>query len=113
MTVGSVAWQLITVVVRPFRAKAVLDAISTTLGPDGLTNCIVREVKGYSRQKGYLDRYLGGEYSMAFLPKVEISVAVPHGMVDELSAEVVHAARTGRIGDGKVFVVPTVWEGEF
>ena len=113
MKISPVSWRQITVVVRPFRAKAVLDAIGTTLGPDGLANCIVREVKGYSRQKGYLDRYLGGEYSMAFLPKVEISVAVPQGLVDELSAEVVRVARTGRIGDGKVFVVPRVWEGEF
>jgi len=110
---GRSNWRQVTVVVRPFRAEAVLDAITDKLGPGGLTGCVVREVKGYSRQKGYLDRYLGGEYSMAFLPKVEISLALPADMVDEITARVVRVARTGRIGDGKVFVVPTVWEGEF
>lgn len=106
-------WRQVTVVVRPFRAGAVLDAITDKLGSGGLAGCVVREVKGYSRQKGYLDRYLGGEYSMAFLPKVEISLAVPSDLVEDITARAVRAARTGRIGDGKVFVVPTVWEGEF
>jgi nitrogen regulatory protein PII len=92
----------LTVVVKPFRAEAVLQAIA---GP-GLTSCAVREVKGYSRQKGYLGRYVGSEYSMAFLPKVEISVVVADDQADEVAARVVKAARTGRIGDGKVFVVP-------
>ncbi|MBU6294978.1 MAG: P-II family nitrogen regulator [Planctomycetes bacterium] len=113
MSTGRPAWRQVTVVVRPFRAEAVLQAITDKLGPEGLSGCVVREVKGYSRQKGYLDRYLGGEYSMAFLPKVEISLAVPADWVDEISARAVRAARTGRIGDGKVFVVPTIWEGEF
>lgn len=113
MIAGRSNWRLVTVVVQPFRAEAVLDAITNKLGPGGLTGCVVREVKGYSRQKGYLDRYLGGEYSMAFLPKVEISLALPVDMVEEITARVVRVARTGRIGDGKVFVVPTVWEGEF
>ncbi len=70
---------------------------------------MVREVKGYSRQKGYLDRYVGSEYSMAFLPKVGISVAVADAEAEEVAARVVRAARTGRIGDGKVFVVPMAW----
>lgn len=100
-------------VTRPFRAEAVLRAITEMAGPGALAGCVVREVKGYGRQKGYLDRYLGGEYSMAFLPKVEISLAVPADRVEDITAGAVRAARTGRIGDGKVFVVPTVWEGEF
>src|SRR5687768_12033802 len=97
--------KLLTVVVKPFRAEAVLRAIA---GLD-VTSCVVREAKGYSRQKGYLDRYLGSEYSMAFLPKVEISVCVGDDRADEVAEQITRAARTGRIGDGKVFVVPLGW----
>src|SRR3954453_19384436 len=94
----------LTLVVKPFRAEAVLKAIAE-MGH----SCIVREVKGYSRQKGYLDRYLGSEYSMAFLPKVEITVCVSDERADEVADRIVKIARTGRIGDGKVFVVPMGW----
>ena len=95
----------LTIVVKPFRAEAVLKTI-TELGVD---SCVVREAKGYSRQKGYLDRYQGSEYSMAFLPKVEISVCVGNERYEEVADRIVKAARTGRIGDGKVFVVPLGW----
>jgi nitrogen regulatory protein PII len=95
----------LTVVVKPFRAEAVLRAIVDT----GVTSCVVREAKGYSRQKGYLDRYVGSEYSMAFLPKVEISVVVSDDQAEDVANQIVKAARTGRIGDGKVFVVPVAW----
>ena len=95
----------VTIIVKPFRAEAVLSAI----GELGLEACYVREVKGYGRQKGYLDRYRGSEYSMAFLPKVEITAWVPMAMYEELATKVTKVARTGRIGDGKVFVVPTAW----
>ena len=94
------------VVVKPFRAEAVLRAVAG-LGVDA---CAVREAKGYGRQKGYLDRYRGGEFSTAYLPKVEISVWVADDRYPELADRVVRAARTGRIGDGKVFVVPTAWD---
>ena len=94
-----------TVVVKPFRAEAVLRAVA---GLD-VTSCVVREAKGFSRQKGYLDRYLGSEYSMAFLPKVEIIVAVSDDRAEEVADHITRAARTGRIGDGKVFVLPTGW----
>jgi nitrogen regulatory protein PII len=93
----------LTVVVKPFRAEAVLRAIADS----GASSCVVREAKGYSRQKGYLDRYVGSEYSMAFLPKVEISVWVADEQAEEVASQIVKAARTGRIGDGKVFVVPS------
>jgi len=89
-----------TIVVRPFRAEAVLQAIA---GLD-VAACVAREAKGYSRQKGYLDRYAGSEYSMAFLPKVEISVWVSDDRAEEVADRIVRTARTGRIGDGKVFV---------
>ena len=95
----------LTVVVKPFRAEAVLRAVAEL----GVTSCVVREAKGYSRQKGYLDRYAGSEYSMAFLPKVEISVCVADERFEEVADHVVRAARTGRMGDGKVFVVPMGW----
>jgi nitrogen regulatory protein P-II 2 len=95
----------LTIVVKPFRAEAVLRAVADL----GVTSCAVREAKGYSRQKGYLDRYLGSEYSMAFLPKVEITICVSDERAEEVADHIVRAARTGRIGDGKVFVVPMGW----
>src|SRR2546421_11374396 len=97
----------LTVVVKPFKAEAVLSAIAAL----DVSSCVVREAKGYSRQKGYLDRYLGSEYSMAFLPKVEITVWVVDDRAEELAGRIVKSARTGRIGDGKVFVVPSAWPG--
>jgi nitrogen regulatory protein P-II 2 len=90
-----------TIVVKPFRAEAVLQALSDL----GVTACVAREAKGYSRQKGYLDRYVGSEYSMAFLPKVEITAWVADERLNEVADRVVRIARTGRMGDGKVFVV--------
>jgi nitrogen regulatory protein P-II 2 len=103
----------LTVIVKPFRAEAVLKAIADA----GVRNCIVREVKGYSRQKGYLERYIGSEYSLTFLPKVEIAVWVEDEKAESLSEIIVTVARTGRIGDGKVFAIPTAqisdeWPGE-
>jgi len=95
------------IVVKPFRAEAVLKAIAEM----GVDACSVREAKGYGRQKGYLDRYRGSEYSTAYLPKVEIAVWVSDEKYDDLAQRVAKAARTGRIGDGKVFTVPTAWPG--
>jgi nitrogen regulatory protein PII len=95
----------LTIVVKPFRAEAVLRAVAEL----GVTSCVVREAKGYSRQKGYLDRYLGSEYSMAFIPKVEISVCVADDRAGAVADTIVRAARTGRMGDGKVFVLSTGW----
>lgn len=94
-----------TVIVKPFRAEDVLRAIASF----GVADCVVREVKGYSRQKGYLERYIGSEYSLAFLPKVEISVWIEDDRADELAQRIASAARTGRIGDGKVFEVSSAW----
>src|ERR1700743_1845586 len=94
--------KLLTVVVKPFRAEAVLQAVAEL----GVASCVVREAKGYSRQKGYLDRYLGSEYSMAFLPKVGITVVVGGERGAEVADQIARAARTGRMGDGKVFVLP-------
>ena len=97
----------LTIVVRPFKAEAVLKAI----GDLDVIACVVQEAKGYSRQKGYLDRYLGSEYSMAFLPKVEISVWVSDQRATEVADRLIKTSRTGRIGDGKVFIVDSCWPG--
>jgi nitrogen regulatory protein P-II 2 len=97
----------LTIVVRPFRAEAVLEVINDL----DVNACLVQEAKGYSRQKGYLDRYQGSEYSMAFLPKVEISVWVSDTRAQEVADKIVRAARTGRIGDGKIFVHDVGWPG--
>ena len=94
-----------TIVVKPFCAEAVLRAIAEL----DVTACVAREAKGYSRQKGYLDRYAGSEYSMAFLPKVEITVWVSDERVEEVADRIVGIARTGRIGDGKIFVLQMAW----
>jgi nitrogen regulatory protein PII len=95
----------LTIVVKPFRAEAVLRAVA---GLEVLA-CSAQEAKGYSRQKGYLERYAGSEYSMAFLPKVEITVWVNDDRAADVADSIVRAARTGRIGDGKIFVLDTGW----
>ena len=95
----------LTIVVKPFRAEAVLRAVAEM----GVTACVVREAKGYSRQKGYLDRYAGSEYSLAYLPKVEISVWGEDERAEAVADRIVQNARTGRIGDGKIFVVDMGW----
>src|SRR5262249_35669826 len=95
----------LTIVVKPFRAEAVLRTIADL----DVVACVVREAKGYSRQKGYLDRYVGSEYSMAFLPKVEISVWVTDDKAEQVADHIVKTARTGRIGDGKIFTLDMGW----
>ncbi len=90
-------------VVKPFLAERVLASLKRA----PLEACTVREVKGYGRQKSYLDEYGDSEYSLAFLPKVEITLWVDDGRVNEIVRKIVEAARTGRIGDGKIMVLPT------
>jgi nitrogen regulatory protein PII len=92
----------IIAIVRPFLAEKVLEALR--LSP--LQACTVREVKGYGRQKSYLDQYGDSEYSLAFLPKVEITLWVDDARADETMRRVVEVARTGRMGDGKIFMLP-------
>jgi nitrogen regulatory protein PII len=92
----------LTIVVKPFRAEAVLKAAAEL----GAAAGVVREAKGYGRQKGYLERYVGSEYSLAFLPKVEVSLWVDDDRAEFVAERIVRVARTGRIGDGKIFVLP-------
>lgn len=93
----------LTIIVKPFRVEAVLKAAVDL----GVSTYVVREAKGYSRQKGYLNKYVGSEYSMAFLPKVEISLWVADSQVEKIADRMIRAARTGRMGDGKVFIQST------
>ena len=95
-------------VVKPYLAERVLDALKHAPVEAGS----VCEVKGYGRQKSYLDEYRGSEYSLAYLPKVEITLWVDDLHVDEVLRTVVDVARTGRMGDGKIFVLPAMPMGE-
>ncbi len=92
----------IVAIVKPFLAEKVLESLR--LAP--LEALQVREVKGYGRQKSYLDQYGDSEFSLAFLPKVEISMWVDDARAEEILRNVQKAARTGRIGDGKILVLP-------
>jgi nitrogen regulatory protein P-II 2 len=88
-------------VIKPFKLDEVREAL-TPLGVQGLT---VTEVKGFGRQKGQTEIYRGAEYHVSFLPKVKIEVAVPAEMVDAVVEAISTSARTGKIGDGKIFVM--------
>ena len=90
-------------IVKPFVAEKVLEALEAV----PLEACAVREVQGFGRQKSYLDRYGDSDYARAFLPKVEIQLWVDDERVAEVVERITAAARTGRIGDGKIFVLPT------
>ncbi len=94
----------IIAIVKPYLVERVLD----TLRDSPLEQCDIRAVKGYGRQKSYLDEYHGSEYSLAFIPKVEITLWVDDQHADDMVRSVVEVARTGRQGDGKVFVLPAV-----
>jgi nitrogen regulatory protein PII len=91
-------------IVKPFLAERVLEALKFA----SLEACTVREVKGYGRQKSYLDAYGDTEYALAFLPKVEIQLWVDDARVDEVVEAITAVARTGRMGDGKIFVLPAM-----
>lgn len=94
----------IIAIVKPFLAEKVLESLKRS----PLEACTVVEVKGYGRQKGYLDQYAGSEYALAFLPKVEITLWVDDPRVQEVLRRIVEVARTGRMGDGKMLVLPCV-----
>jgi nitrogen regulatory protein P-II 1 len=92
----------IEAIIKPFKLEAVREALSS-LGVEGMT---VIEVKGFGRQKGHTEIYRGSEYTVDFLPKIKIEVVVPDSLVEAAVAAVIKAAKTGKIGDGKVFVTP-------
>ena len=90
-------------IVRPFLAEKVLNNLKRA----PLEALHVREIKGFGRQKSYLDQYGDSEFSHAFLPKVELNMWVDDVRLDEILDRIIEVARTGRIGDGKIFVLPT------
>ncbi|CAK8714913.1 nitrogen regulatory protein P-II family [Candidatus Electrothrix aarhusensis] len=92
----------VEVIIKPFK----LDAVKTALNDIGIKGMTVSEVKGYGRQKGHTEIYRGAEYKVDFLPKIKVEIIVEAEMVDKIIDVVVEAARTGKIGDGKIFVLP-------
>jgi len=92
--------KFVMAIIKPFKLEAVREAL-TELGIQGLT---VTEVKGYGRQKGHTEIYRGAEYAVSFLPKVKIEVAVDADIADKAVEAIANAAKTGQIGDGKIFV---------
>jgi nitrogen regulatory protein P-II 2 len=93
--------KILTAIIKPFKLEEVRDAL-TAIGVHGLT---VTEVKGYGRQKGHTEIYRGAEYAVSFLPKIKIDVAVASDQLAKTIDAITSAAKTGQIGDGKIFVV--------
>jgi nitrogen regulatory protein P-II 2 len=93
--------KIIMAVIKPFKLDEVRDAL-TAVGVQGMT---VTEVKGYGRQKGHTEIYRGAEYAVSFLPKVKIEVVVASDQVDKTVEAIIAAAKTGQIGDGKIFII--------
>ncbi|KJS09463.1 MAG: nitrogen regulatory protein P-II 1 [Gammaproteobacteria bacterium BRH_c0] len=92
--------KMITAVIKPFK----LDDVRETLAGIGVQGVTVTEVKGFGRQKGHTELYRGAEYVVDFLPKVKIEVALPESMVEGAVEAILNSARTGKIGDGKIFI---------
>jgi nitrogen regulatory protein P-II 2 len=93
--------KIVMAIIKPFKLEEVRDAL-TAIGVHGLT---VTEVKGYGRQKGHTEIYRGAEYAVSVLPKIKIEVAVASDQVDKAIDAITSAAKTGQIGDGKIFVI--------
>jgi len=93
--------KIVMAIIKPFKLEEVRDAL-TAIGVHGLT---VTEVKGYGRQKGHTEIYRGAEYAVSFLPKIKIEVAINSDQVDKTIEAITAAAKTGQIGDGKIFVI--------
>ena len=92
--------KLVTAIIKPFKLEDVKDALAE-VGIEGMT---VTEVKGFGRQKGHTEIYRGSEYTVDFLPKVKLELALPDELVDRAIETITKAAHTGKIGDGKIFV---------
>jgi nitrogen regulatory protein PII len=92
----------IEAIIKPFKLEEVKDALAE-VGIEGMTVC---EVKGFGRQKGHTEIYRGSEYTVDFLPKIKVEIVVPDNRADAAVEAIVKAAKTGKIGDGKIFVTP-------
>jgi nitrogen regulatory protein P-II 2 len=99
--------KLVTAIVKPFR----LDDVRNALSEVGIQGMTVSEVKGFGRQRGHTELYRGAEYVVDFLPKAKIEVAVADELVDQIIEAIINSARTGKVGDGKIFVtqLEQVW----
>jgi nitrogen regulatory protein P-II 2 len=93
--------KIVMAIIKPFKLDEVRDAL-TAVGVHGMT---VTEVKGYGRQKGHTEIYRGAEYAVSFLPKLKIEVAIPASQTEKVIDAITAAAKTGQIGDGKIFVI--------
>jgi len=94
--------KLVTAIIKPFK----LDEVREGLSEVGITGLTVTEIKGFGRQKGHTELYRGAEYVVDFLPKIRVEVAVSDEQVEPVIEAIIKAARTGKIGDGKIFVTP-------
>ena len=94
--------KIVMAIIKPFKLDEVRDAL-TAIGVHGMT---VTEVKGYGRQKGHTEIYRGAEYAVSFLPKIKIEVAIASDQVDKTVEAITGSAKTGQIGDGKIFILP-------
>ncbi|HZD51876.1 MAG TPA: P-II family nitrogen regulator [Woeseiaceae bacterium] len=94
--------KLVTAIVKPFR----LDDVRNALNEAGVQGMTVSEVKGFGRQRGHTELYRGAEYVVDFLPKAKVEVAVPDERVEEVVEAIISSAKTGKVGDGKIFVTP-------
>jgi nitrogen regulatory protein P-II 2 len=94
--------KMISAIIKPFKLDDVREALSE-IGVAGIT---VTEVKGFGRQKGHTELYRGAEYVVDFLPKIKVEIAVDDNVVDQVVEAISNAAKTGKIGDGKIFVTP-------
>lgn len=92
--------KLITAIIKPFK----LDDVREALAEAGVTGMTVTEVKGFGRQKGHNELYRGAEYVVDFVPKTKVEIAVDNSVVDQVVDLIINAARTGKIGDGKIFI---------
>ncbi|HET6655468.1 MAG TPA: P-II family nitrogen regulator [Gammaproteobacteria bacterium] len=92
--------KMVAAIIKPFKLDDVREALAD-IGVQGMT---VTEIKGFGRQKGHTELYRGAEYVVDFLPKIKLELAIPDDLVDQVVEAIIHAAKTGKIGDGKIFV---------
>ena len=93
--------KFITAIIKPFK----LDDVRKAVGDIGVQGVTVTEVKGFGRQRGHTEIYRGAEYAVEFVPKTKVEIAVPDALLDQVVEALIQAARTGKVGDGKIFVV--------
>jgi nitrogen regulatory protein P-II 2 len=92
--------KLVTAIIKPFK----LDEVRKAIGEVGVQGVTVTEVRGFGRQRGHTEMYRGAEYAVEFVPKTKLEIAVDNALVDQLIEAIMKAAKTGKVGDGKIFV---------